>query len=157
MKVYADPGAAATAAEPSDGTAAGPTSPGSGGSSPGRAYLQRRRQQRTTHRDTYRAAGAVAERVMALADGIATAKVAHRPQQGELAAGPGENIANDAYLVPSGRGEDFRAAIGALAEDVPGVRVELTGPWAPYSFATPPASPPQHGSPERTETAADGR
>ncbi|WP_314173155.1 GvpL/GvpF family gas vesicle protein [Streptomyces winkii] len=137
VKVYADLSEALAGAgtRPSGGAAA----PASG--SPGRAYLQQRRQQRSANRDTYRAAGAVAERVAALADGIATDRVAHRPQQGELASGPGENIANDAYLVPAGCSEDFRAAIGGLAEDVPGVRVELTGPWAPYSFATPPSSP----------------
>ncbi|QPP09657.1 GvpL/GvpF family gas vesicle protein [Streptomyces bathyalis] len=151
VKVYADPREAASgaAASSDSGTAA------QASGSPGRAYLQRRRQQRSTHRDTYRAAGAVGERVTALADGIATAKVAHRPQQGELASGPGENIANDAYLVPAARSDDFRAAIGGLAEDVPGVRVVLTGPWAPYSFATPPstasAQRPQHAG-----TADDG-
>lgn len=148
VKVYADPreAAAGTAAESSGGA-------GAASGSPGRAYLQQRRRQRTTHRDTYRAAGAVAERVTELADGIATAKVAHRPQQGELAAGPGENTANDAYLVPASRGEDFRAAIGGIAEDVPGVRVEVTGPWAPYSFATPPSAPQPHAA----GAADDGR
>ncbi|WP_079122617.1 GvpL/GvpF family gas vesicle protein [Streptomyces abyssalis] len=147
VKVYADPReAAAGAAGESSGGA------GTASGSPGRAYLQQRRRQRSTHRDTYRAAGAVAERVTELADGVATAKVAHRPQQGELAAGPGENITNDAYLVPASRSEDFKAAIGGIAEDVPGVRVELTGPWAPYSFATPPSSPQPHA----TGTAGDG-
>ncbi|SCK52203.1 GvpL/GvpF family gas vesicle protein [Streptomyces sp. WMMB 322] len=137
VKVYADPreAAAGAASASSSGEASSPAS-----GSPGRAYLQQRRQQRSTHRDTYRAAGAVSERVAELADGIATAKVSHRPQQGELASEPGENIANDAYLVPEARSEDFRAAIGGLAEDVPGVRVVLTGPWAPYSFATPPST-----------------
>lgn len=134
VKVYADPRATAATADPEPDE-------GAASAGPGRAYLQRRRRQRTEHRDTYRAAGAVTERIAALADGLAMAKVAHRPQQGELASGPGENTANDAYLVPAGRSEDFRAAIGAVAEDVPGVRVELTGPWAPYSFATPPSTP----------------
>lgn len=152
VKIYADPGAAAATPSPAQGSAAASASDGG---SPGRAYLQQRRQQRSTHRDTYRAAGAVAERVTALADGTATAKVAHRPQQGELSSGPGENIVNDAYLVPAGRSEDFRAAIGRLAEDVPGVRVELTGPWAPYSFATPPST--ASSSPQDQQgTAADG-
>ncbi|SCK53342.1 Gas vesicle synthesis protein GvpL/GvpF [Streptomyces sp. WMMB 714] len=155
VKVYADP-RGASAANPSEAPAApaGGSGTSGGGSSPGRAYLQQRRKQRNTHRDTYRAAGAVAERAAALADGIATAKVSHRPQQGELASGPGENIVNDAYLVPAARSDDFRAAVGGLAEDVPGVRVELTGPWAPYSFATPPSAPRQPGGPG--EPDADG-
>ncbi|HEV7625367.1 MAG TPA: GvpL/GvpF family gas vesicle protein [Streptomyces sp.] len=137
VKIYADPRAAAAPA------ATDPPQASAEGSSPGRAYLQQRRKQRNTHRDAYRAAGAVAERVKELADGLVTAKVSHRPQQGELASGPGENTVNDAYLVSAERSDDFREAIGGLAEDVAGVRIELTGPWAPYSFATPPSSPQQ--------------
>lgn len=154
VKVFADPREAGAAGGTGDSGGTGRTdgtdAPGAGeqtqqapGGS-GRAYLQRRRAQRATHRDTYRAAGAVAERVAAVAGELATARVRHRPQQGELAAGqPGENIVNDAYLLPSGLGEDFRDGVGVLAEDVPGVRVEVTGPWAPYSFAT--AATPQAG------------
>lgn len=154
VKVYADPRAAASGTERPPGGATLPPSSGRG-----RAYLQQLRRQRGTHRDTYREAVAVAERVTALADGIATAKVAHRPQQGELAHGPGENTVNDAYLVPDGRSADFHAAIGGLAEDVPGVRVELTGPWAPYSFAAPPSSPLEpelEPQPQRAGKADDG-
>ena len=141
VKIWADPREAAAPPAP------GPSGAGADAGSPGRAYLQQRRRQRSTHRDTYRAAGAVAERVTAVADGLATAKVAHRPQQGELASGPGENIANDAYLVPDDRSEEFRVAVAGLADDVPGVQIELTGPWAPYSFATPPSAPQGAGPP----------
>jgi len=70
----------------------------------------------------------------------------HRPQQGELASGAGENIANDAYLVPVARVGEFRAALDGLADDAPGVRVEITGPWAPYSFATPPSADSGQGA-----------
>lgn len=61
----------------------------------------------------------------------------HRPQQGRLAQGAGENVANDAYLVPRPAAEEFRRRVLDTAGDLPGVRVEVTGPWAPYSFATP--------------------
>ncbi|MER5552941.1 GvpL/GvpF family gas vesicle protein [Streptomyces sp. NPDC002793] len=132
VKVYADPREAVTV--------------GSGGpetdtvASPGRAYLQRRRAQQRNHRQTYRAAGTVAAEVTARVAGIARAHVTHRPQQGELAQAAGENIVNDAYLVDGAQADAFRAALTGLADDVPGVRVEITGPWAPYSFATPPAA-----------------
>lgn len=135
VKVYADPRAAAAGPEPaSEGpeSAAPPVSPG-------RAYLQQRRAQRQTQRDAYRAAGAVADEVRDRAAALARDRVAHRPQQGELAAGEGENIANDAYLVPTGRLREFHRALTGLADGIPGVRIEVTGPWAPYSFATPPA------------------
>ncbi|MFJ9413700.1 GvpL/GvpF family gas vesicle protein [Streptomyces sp. NPDC101227] len=135
VKVFADRRAAATPAP--DAPCAGPAA---GAAGAGRAYLQRRRAQRHAQRDAYRAAEAVAAAVAVRAAEVARARVAHRPQQGELASGAGENIANDAYLVPAGRVLAFHQALADLPEDVPGVRVEITGPWAPYSFATPSAA-----------------
>ncbi|MEW9517898.1 GvpL/GvpF family gas vesicle protein [Streptomyces tubercidicus] len=73
------------------------------------------------------------------AAGLARGRVTHRPQRGELAAGAGENIADEAYLVPVDRRREFHRAPAGPAEGVPGVRIEVTGPWAPYSFATPSA------------------
>lgn len=132
VKVYADPreAVAVSSRGPEPDTAA----------SPGRAYLQRRRAQQQNHRRTYRAAGAVASEVATRVAGIAAAHVTHRPQQGDLAQAAGENIVNDAYLVHGTRADAFRAALAGLTDDAPGVRVEITGPWAPYSFATPPAA-----------------
>ncbi|MGA5565621.1 GvpL/GvpF family gas vesicle protein [Streptomyces platensis] len=138
VKVYADPSAAAAGPAPaSDGP-----EPAAPPVSPGRAYLQQRRAQRRTQRDAYRAAGAVADEVRERAAALARDRVAHRPQQGELAAGAGENIANEAYLVPTDRLREFHRALANVADGVPGVRIEVTGPWAPYSFATATANPP---------------
>ncbi|SEF13559.1 Gas vesicle synthesis protein GvpL/GvpF [Streptomyces sp. 2112.3] len=136
VKVYADARAAAAAKAPAPPDS---MAPAASAVSPGRAYLQQRRAQQRTHRDAYRAAGAVAADVRVRVADMARDMVAHRPQQGELAAGAGENIANEAYLVPTDRIGEFHRALKGLADDVPGVRVEITGPWAPYSFATPPA------------------
>ncbi|MEU1127114.1 GvpL/GvpF family gas vesicle protein [Streptomyces sp. NPDC005899] len=135
VKVYADPRQAATAAA----TVGGGQDSGRA-ASPGRAYLQQRRAQRQNHRDAYRAAGAVAAAIPARVADIARAHMSHRPQQGELARAAGENIANEAYLVHASQEAEFRAALEGLADGVPGVEVEVTGPWAPYSFATPPAA-----------------
>ncbi|GGV05440.1 gas vesicle protein [Streptomyces litmocidini] len=104
--------------------------------SPGRAYLQRRRAQRRGTQDLYRAAAGVAEEAVRVAEGLSRARVVHRPQQGGLAPARGENIANEAYLVPAGEVGRFTSALDASAGATPGVRVEVTGPWAPYSFAT---------------------
>ncbi|BDH12108.1 GvpL/GvpF family gas vesicle protein [Streptomyces hygroscopicus] len=143
VKVYADARAAAAAEAPAAGAsgsaAPGSPAPAASAVSPGRAYLQQQRAQRRTHRDAYRAAGAVAADVRVRVADVARDMVAHRPQQGELASGTGENIANEAYLVPTDRIGEFHRALKGLADGVPGVRVEFTGPWAPYSFATPPA------------------
>ncbi|MFG2290390.1 GvpL/GvpF family gas vesicle protein [Streptomyces sp. NPDC048595] len=110
--------------------------------SPGRAYLSRRRAQRHAREDAHRDAEQAARRVADAARAYAVDRVQHRPQQGELARGPGENVVNDAYLVPQQHAEGFRADVLRAAEGLPGVRIEVTGPWAPYSFATPAEAAP---------------
>ncbi|MGW1373115.1 GvpL/GvpF family gas vesicle protein [Streptomyces sp. NPDC002446] len=137
VKVHAVPRAAAAAP---DATGADPAS---SLASPGRAYLQRRRAQQRTHREAYRAAGSLVGDVRSRAASLARAVARHRTQQGELAPGTGENLANEAYLVPADRIREFHQALVGLADDAIGVRIEITGPWAPYSFAT---SPPADGS-----------
>lgn len=44
-------------------------------------------------------------------------------------------VLNAAYLVDDDRADDFRAAVRRLGEARPRIRLRLTGPWAPYSFA----------------------
>lgn len=131
VKIYADPRQAAEA----------PVAAGSAGSaaeeSPGRAYLRQRQQSRRQQQQVHREVEEVVARVAEVAGALAAARVAHRPQQGELATGPGQNVANDGYLVPVARGAEFREAVTRQADGVPGARIELTGPWAPYSFAVP--------------------
>ncbi|MFF9852185.1 GvpL/GvpF family gas vesicle protein [Streptomyces litmocidini] len=128
MKVYADAGAVTPTETEAVAVAVA--------ESPGRAYLQRRRAQRRGTQDLYRAAAGVAEEAVRVAEGLSRARVVHRPQQGGLAPARGENIANEAYLVPAGEVGRFMSALDASADATPGVRVEVTGPWAPYSFAT---------------------
>ncbi|MFE2487584.1 GvpL/GvpF family gas vesicle protein [Streptomyces mirabilis] len=107
---------------------------------PGRAYLRNRRQQQSVRDTVYQAAQKAAERVEAAGRKHASDRVRHRVQQGLLAdaAGAvGENVVNDAYLVPLKRCDDFLADVTHAADGLAGVRVEATGPWAPYSFAMP--------------------
>ncbi|MFJ6539882.1 GvpL/GvpF family gas vesicle protein [Streptomyces sp. NPDC091385] len=127
VKIYADPASAAP--EPDAGSAAELT--------PGRSYLRGRRRQQT-HRDSvHRAAQQAAAAVEETGRRYAVERARHRVQQGALAGGAGENVVNDAYLVAGEDSEAFRAEAGRAAEGLPGVRVEVTGPWVPYSFATP--------------------
>ncbi|MEU6244626.1 GvpL/GvpF family gas vesicle protein [Streptomyces sp. NPDC047024] len=126
VKVYVVPHAAVPA--PASGE------PESAATTPGRAYLRRRRAQRDTARNVYRVATGLAEAAAREAEALAAARVTHRPQPGEWSDGRGENVANEAYLVPVGAVAEFRERLGALTR--PGVAVEVTGPWAPYSFAT---------------------
>jgi hypothetical protein len=137
VKVYAE-APAATAPAPSPAATHG----GTGGSADepdlGRAYLRRRRQQYRSREDVWRAAEAAVRRTEEQARGLAVDHARHRPQRGDLAVGPGQNIANDAYLVPHHLAEEFRERMRHAADDLPGVRVEVTGPWAPYSFTALP-------------------
>lgn len=133
VKIYADP---------RHGTPAPAAVPGGDGSRPaagaGRDYLRQRRAHREHRRDAQRTAEAVVARVAEAAASRATDRVAHRPQSGDLATGPGENVANDAYLVPVEHAQAFHDAVARAAGDPSsGVRVDITGPWAPYSFASP--------------------
>ncbi|MFB8182261.1 GvpL/GvpF family gas vesicle protein [Streptomyces sp. NPDC055966] len=111
---------------------------------PGRAYLRNRRQQQSVRDTAYQAAQKAAERVETAGRKHASDRVRHRVQQGFLAeaagsaARTGENVVNDAYLVPLKRCDDFLADVTRAADGLDGVRVEATGPWAPYSFAMPP-------------------
>ncbi|MFJ9577037.1 GvpL/GvpF family gas vesicle protein [Streptomyces sp. NPDC101191] len=105
---------------------------------PGRAYLRRRRRQHEDRGAAWSAAEEAVRRIEAGAEGVAVELARHRPQQGQLAAGAGENVANDSYLVPAERSDEFREQVRRATRDLPGVRVEITGPWAPYSFAVLP-------------------
>ncbi|MFF4348172.1 GvpL/GvpF family gas vesicle protein [Streptomyces sp. NPDC001530] len=126
VKVYAEP--------PPDSEEAAPDEAPDDTS--GRAYLQRRRQQRRTRDATWRAARDAVRRIQAEAREFAVDSARYRPQQGRLAEGAaGENVANEAYLVPRTLADEFRARVQESANDLHGVRVEVTGPWAPYSFA----------------------
>ncbi|MER5755892.1 GvpL/GvpF family gas vesicle protein [Streptomyces sp. NPDC002088] len=129
VKIYVESSAAVAA----------PTVP-AGDLTPGRAYLRNRRQQQSVRDTVYQAAQKAAERVEAAGRKHASDRVRHRVQQGVLAdaAGAGgENFVNDAYLVPQKRCDDFLADVAHAADGLAGVRVEATGPWAPYSFAMP--------------------
>ncbi|MEU9343651.1 GvpL/GvpF family gas vesicle protein [Streptomyces sp. NPDC048278] len=110
------------------------------GLGPGRAYLRARRDQRHSRDESYRAARQAADRVEAIGRAMAAGHARHRVQQGELAAGAGENVVNDAYLLPREAAADFRARVLGAAEGLSGIRIDVTGPWAPYSFATPPGA-----------------
>lgn len=126
VKIYFEPPSAPAA----------PTTPApSAGTSPGRAYLRSRHQERNARQDAFREAADAARNVDAAARAHAVAHARHRLQQGPLADDSGENIVNDAYLVPHDRADAFRHDVLSAAGQSDSIRVEITGPWAPYSFA----------------------
>lgn len=133
VKVYAEP-AARTASGEQAGEEAAPAPPGE---SPGRAYLRKRREQRQRRDDVWQVASDLVDRTDAALREWAEAREVHRPQDASLSGAPGENVLNAAYLVPAQKAEDFlRTADRLRAEAAAGTRVEVSGPWAPYSFAS---------------------
>jgi Gas vesicle synthesis protein GvpL/GvpF len=102
----------------------------------GTEYLRRKRDERET-------AEAAREAVEERAATIHTQLAAHareaalsRPHDRRLSGDEREMLLNGSYLVPLERVDGFREAVEALdRENAPhGVRLELTGPWAPYHF-----------------------
>ncbi|OAR22760.1 gas vesicle protein [Streptomyces sp. ERV7] len=123
VKVYAEAGSP----EPATAPGAKPAT--------GREYLRRRLGQRRAREDTWREAGALSRTLHRELSGQAEAERLHRPQNARVSGQPGENVLNAAYLVPRERSAEFVALVERHGAQVAGVRVEVTGPWAPYSFA----------------------
>ncbi|MFJ5550312.1 GvpL/GvpF family gas vesicle protein [Streptomyces sp. NPDC093225] len=148
VKVYLRPEVDAPAPDAVRPASSAPAAPAPGtvgrasATSPGKAYLRARRADRLAREEHRRQAGLAAERIAAAAGRHAAGVVRHPAQTGPLTrAETGENVLNEAYLVPDDRAAEFRAAVGAAGGDLPAVRVEVTGPWAPYSFAAPGPGP----------------
>lgn len=159
VKAYTDEGEA-PAPVPAAGAGAGigPGSPAPAADS-GRDFLRRRLAHRRAEEESQRHAAAFAHTVHDALDRFAEHSTLHRPQDSRLSAAPGHNILNGAYLVPREEAGAFAGLVGELAERAPGVRLELTGPWAPYSFANPAAPEDERASahtareaPRRPET-----
>jgi hypothetical protein len=103
---------------------------------PGTAYLKRRGTQRRDQEEARREILDVVDRIDDELCGIAATRRLHRPQDPQLSGERGWTVLNAAYLVDDGRAEEFRTAVARLAGLRPEIRLQLTGPWAPYSFAT---------------------
>ena len=119
---------AAEQAEAATGPAA--QEPGSG-----LAYLRRRRDQLAAGREARSAAVSGARAVHAGLAGKATAAVVRPPQSAQLSKVRLPMLLNAAYLLDESDGTSFSAAVAAEATAHPELRIELTGPWPPYSFA----------------------
>jgi hypothetical protein len=141
VKAFAVPGAAMAAAVP-------PEDGGAGGA--GTAYLRRRRAQLKASEAGEQAALGSAEAVHAALAAVAEAAGRHAPQDRKLSGEAGSMVLNGAYLVDARRADAFANAVTEQADRHPSIRLQLTGPWPPYSFATvdpPPAA--DNGEPPR--------
>ncbi|MFI1414260.1 GvpL/GvpF family gas vesicle protein [Streptomyces sp. NPDC020707] len=129
VKVYSEPTEATEPAEASPKPASGRTA-GSG-----RDYLRQRRNQRRESEEKWERAEEFSRRLHESLSGYAEDTRIHAPQNSALSRAPGRNILNAAYLVPRTESEAFVELVDRTKDDAPGLRVELTGPWAAYSFS----------------------
>jgi hypothetical protein len=118
-------------ASPSPAAEGPATAPGSG-----HAYVARLRRGRAAREEAQRVSRAAAQSIhRALAAEAVAAKVLRKPSR-ELFGDAGELVLNSTYLVEKARTAEFRALAAELGERhcPPAMRLELTGPWPPYSF-----------------------
>jgi hypothetical protein len=116
------------------GPAGGPAPARDAPASPGAAYLRRRREALNASEDSRRAVLAGADAADAALGALATAPQLRPPQAPQLTGQAARMVLNAAYLVPQERSREFAAAADRVAARNPAVRIELTGPWPPYSF-----------------------
>ncbi|GLW72861.1 gas vesicle protein [Kitasatospora phosalacinea] len=109
---------------------------------PGTAYLLRRRSARDRADRALADAAERARQVHRTLAGLADRSTEHPPQPPEATGVRDPMLLNGAYLVHRSRAAEFaRAVTGLQRLHGPVLRVELTGPWPPYSFADLPIGP----------------
>ncbi len=133
VKAYAAPLAGSGDDDRDRGSAGAGAGAAVGGA--GAAYLARRRRELSAHERSRHDAVASAELIHARLAQLADQSRLHPPQSPQLAGHRAQMILNAAYLLPDDRDGDFAAAVTDLAGRHPAVRLEITGPWPPYSFA----------------------
>ncbi|WP_459546629.1 GvpL/GvpF family gas vesicle protein [Nocardia sp. X0981] len=101
----------------------------------GAAYLARRRAQLSAQETVERDAAQRAETIHARLVRRAAAGRRQATTDPALSGRTDWMVLNGTYLVDDDRAGDFAAAVDALGHEFPGIRLELTGPWPPYSFA----------------------
>ncbi|MET9961394.1 GvpL/GvpF family gas vesicle protein [Streptomyces sp. NPDC006326] len=135
VKVYADAPSSPQEPAPAPSVAPGRPPDGSGDGSAGRDYLRRRLKDRRARESAGEEAARICEDIHRVLSGHASAAVLHPPQQPQLSGAPGRNVLNAAYLVPVHARRSFTEAVPSPRMLPRGLRLEVTGPWVPYSFA----------------------
>lgn len=99
------------------------------------SYLKRRRDELTAGQKAQRDASAGAREIHAELAGRAVGARLHPPQSPQLSGTKAAMLLNAAYLIGRSDGTGFAAAVASAAQSHPELRLEVTGPWPPYSFA----------------------
>lgn len=102
----------------------------------GTAYLMRRKAETAQRETTADAAAAMADDLHAQLSAASVASRRLAPQDRRLAGYEGTMTLNGAYLVDADAAGEFRSVVERLSAEHPDVRIDVQGPWPPYSFAT---------------------
>ena len=128
VKAFGTP--AAPSVEEAQATSAGATGGGAG-----TAYLRRRQAETERSRALSERAAEVAAALHAELARHAAASRRH-PLQDPRLSGRADMLLNGAYLVDDAALDHFSGLVPEVAARWPGVAVEVTGPWPPYSFVS---------------------
>jgi len=110
--------------------------PVAAGTTSGADYLRRRKQESVERQAADAAAGEQADAVYTALAGDSVAGRRHHVQDRQLTGVDEPMLLNAAFLVEHANAQRFANAIDELAERYPAIRLERTGPWPPYSFAS---------------------
>jgi hypothetical protein len=102
----------------------------------GADYLRRRKQESAERAHADAAAAEQADAVYAELAEVSAAGCRHRPQDRRLTGVEEPMVLNAAFLVEHDASQRFANAVDELAARCPAIRLERTGPWPPYSFAS---------------------
>jgi hypothetical protein len=122
VKGYAAPAKEAPEAEPEV----------SASEAPGTSYLMRRRAERDRAAHGRQRLAAAADKVHEEFAALAVDSRLYPPQDPRLTGRRDEMILNAAYLMDEAGAKQLAEMVNATVEG--DLRLELTGPWAPYSF-----------------------
>jgi Gas vesicle synthesis protein GvpL/GvpF len=109
----------------------------------GRAFFARKKLEQVVRDEAWAIAEAAAEETHGELSRQAVAAVLLPPQDPRLSRRAGEMVLNGAYLVDRLGRTTFASALDELRgrDLAPGLAFELSGPFAPYNFVTPPEEP----------------
>ena len=111
-----------------------PANGGIAGLGPGAAYLLRKREVRERTSRVRRKGQDAAEALHRSLAATARDSRRYAPQDLRVVGHPVDQVLNAAYLVEESASAEFQDMVERWRSS--DIRVELTGPWAPYSFAT---------------------
>ena len=135
------------AAPPAPPTPPDPCAPQAARPGDGRAYLARRRAEHQARASRQHDAQRIADTVDEALRVLAAAARRLRPHTARLTGERTPQVLNAAYLVAKEHEAAFLRSVAALRRRT-GARIDVSGPWVPYSFAALPGAPSDEAAPD---------